>query len=174
MMIRGRVQRSRGKSLPQTKLTSDGWIVDDLETDKRETGTGRRWRAGCPVARVANDLRLCMHRRKKEAASSVAWLVYDSGNVHNFFAPLHSTVPKLGTVPFSADSVRGGARESAKTRNIPTASESQTTAAAASPRSPDQPPDRHRRTPEEPPRHSRDHTGRPNRARVSNLWVEVD
>ena len=163
-MIRGRVQRSRGKSLPQTKLTSDGWIVDDLGTDKRETGTGRRWRAGWPVARVANDLRLCMHRRKKEAASSVAWLVYDSGNVHNFFAPLHSTVPKLGTVPFSADSVRGGARESAKTRNIPTASESQTTAAAnTAPLA--GPTTRHRRTPEDPPRHSRDHTGRPNRAR---------
>ena len=162
MMIRGRVQRSRGKSLPQTKLTSDGWIVDDLGTAKRETGTGRRWRAGWPVARVANDLRLCMHRRKKRQPA--AWHgSFTTREMYTTFLPL--SIPQFqnweqfpSPPTLSEEGPESECENSQHSNRIRVPNRRGSPSLAG-------PTTRHRRTPEDPPRHSRDHTGRPNRAR---------
>ena len=46
------------KKFATDKVDDVGWM-DGLESDKRGTGTRRRWKR---AARVANDLCLCMHR----------------------------------------------------------------------------------------------------------------
>ena len=108
----------------------------------------------------------CIGEKKRQPA---AWNgSFTTREMYTTFSPL--SIPQFQNweqfpSPLTL-SEEGAGRESAKTRNIPTATESQTTAAATTaPRSPDQPPDRHRRTPEDPPRHWRDHTGRPNPTR---------
>ena len=64
--------------------------MDGLELDKRKTGTrrSRSW----PHVWLTTFAFACIGWRS-------SMLVYDSANVHNFLAPLHSRVPKLGTVP---------------------------------------------------------------------------
>ena len=89
-------------------------------------------------------------------------LVYDSGNVHNFFAPLHSRVPKLGTIPAPSsvpisDSPSVRPRRGKRVRNLATFQPH------PRPKPPPQSP-----PPSEPPRHSRDHTDR----QCERAWAE--